>query len=72
MHRIVIGDPQGVRHELSKHPCWRNQATLHGVVFDILVGSEHRVGVAAVLSDDDRKNHGDKNHGDSALNDHRN
>ena len=30
-------------------------ATLHGVVFDILVGSEHRVGLAAVFPDDDRR-----------------
>jgi hypothetical protein len=26
-----------------------HHATLHGVVFDILVGSEHRVGLAAVF-----------------------
>jgi hypothetical protein len=31
------------------------QATLHGVVFDILVASEHRVGLAAVFPDDDRR-----------------
>jgi hypothetical protein len=30
-------------------------ATLHGVVFDILVGSEHSVGLAAVFPDDDRR-----------------
>src|SRR3979490_2179948 len=30
-----------------------HHATLHGVVFDILVGSEHRVGLAAVFADDD-------------------
>jgi hypothetical protein len=30
----------------SKHPCQRHLATLHGVVFDILVGSENRVGAA--------------------------
>ena len=29
-------------------------ATLHGVVFDILVGSERRVGLAAVFPVDDR------------------
>jgi hypothetical protein len=29
--------------------------TLHGVVFDILVGSEHRAGLAAVFPDDDRR-----------------
>ncbi len=39
----------------SKHPCQRHHATLHGVVFDILVGSEHRVGLAAVFPDDDRR-----------------
>jgi hypothetical protein len=39
----------------SKHRCQRHQATLHGVVFDILVGSEHRVGLAAVFPDDDRR-----------------
>jgi hypothetical protein len=27
----------------SKHPCQRHHATLHGVVFDILVGSENHV-----------------------------
>jgi tryptophan-rich sensory protein len=27
-----------------KHPRWRPPATLHGVVFDILVGSRHPVG----------------------------
>src|SRR3979411_3519075 len=34
-----------------------HHATLHGVVFDILVGSEHRVGLAAVFvfPDDDRR-----------------
>jgi hypothetical protein len=32
-----------------------HQATLHGVVFDILVGSVHRVGLAAVFPDDDRR-----------------
>ena len=32
-----------------------HHATLHGVVFDILVGSEHRVGLAAVFADDDRR-----------------
>jgi len=26
-----------------KHPCWRPPVTVHGVVFDILVGSENRV-----------------------------
>jgi hypothetical protein len=31
-----------------------HQATLHGVVFDILVGSESRVGLAAVFPVDDR------------------
>jgi hypothetical protein len=31
-----------------------HHATLHGVVFDILVGSEHRVGLAAVFPVDDR------------------
>src|SRR5712691_7096656 len=31
-----------------------HHATLHGVVFDILVGSEHRVGLAAVCPVDDR------------------
>jgi len=30
----------------SKHPCQRHHATLHGVVFDILVGSENHVGSA--------------------------
>ena len=30
-------------------------ATLHGVVFDILVGSEHRVGLAAVFPDTDHR-----------------
>ena len=30
-------------------------AILHGVVFDILVGSERRVGLAAVFPDDDRR-----------------
>jgi hypothetical protein len=29
--------------------------TLHGVVFDILVGSEHRAGPVAVFPDDDRR-----------------
>ena len=28
---------------------------MHGVVFDILVGSESRVGLAAVFPDDDRR-----------------
>ncbi len=32
-----------------KHPCQRPPVTLHGVVFDILVGSENRVGLAAVF-----------------------
>jgi hypothetical protein len=32
-----------------------HHATLHGVVFDILVGSENSVGLAAVFSDDDRR-----------------
>ena len=32
-----------------------HHATLHGVVFDILVGSVHRVGLAAVIPDDDRR-----------------
>jgi hypothetical protein len=30
-----------------KHLCQRPPVTLHGVVFDILVGSENRVGLAA-------------------------
>src|SRR5260370_28586715 len=38
----------------SKHPCQRPPATLHGVVFDILVGSEYRAGLAAVFPDEDR------------------
>jgi hypothetical protein len=38
----------------SKHPWQRPHATLHGVVFDILVGSGHRVGPAAILPNDDR------------------
>ena len=42
----------------SKHSGWREQATLHGVVFDILVGSGHRGGLAAGFPDDDRWNHG--------------
>src|SRR6266702_7759844 len=32
-----------------------HHSTLHGVVFDILVGSERRVGLAAVVPDDDRR-----------------
>ena len=32
-----------------------HHATLHGVVFDILVGSESRVGLAAVFPVDDRR-----------------
>src|SRR6266436_9198786 len=32
-----------------KHPCQRPPVTLHGVGFDILVGSENRVGLAAVF-----------------------
>ena len=31
----------------ASHPCRRLSVTLHGVVFDILVGSEFRVGLAA-------------------------
>ncbi len=34
------------RRDSSKHPCQRHHATLHGVVFDILVGSENHVGSA--------------------------
>src|SRR6267378_4201700 len=30
----------------SKHPCRRSPATLHGVVFDILVGSDNHAGLA--------------------------
>ena len=43
------------RGDRSKHPGRDHHATLHGVVFDILVGSENRVGLAAVFPDDGRR-----------------
>src|SRR5882757_9684178 len=45
---VFAGFAQSI-HASDRH------ATLHGVVFDILVGSESRVGLAAVFPDDDRR-----------------
>jgi hypothetical protein len=37
--QLICPTCQMFSRDRSKHPCWRQQATLHGVVFDILVGS---------------------------------
>ena len=43
---LICPTCQNVFAGCSKHPCQRHHATLHGVVFDILVGSENHVGSA--------------------------
>jgi hypothetical protein len=40
---VICPTCQNVSLDRSKHPCQRHQATLHGVVFDILVWGDHRV-----------------------------
>jgi hypothetical protein len=55
---VICPTCQMFSKDRSKHPGWRDQATLHGVVFDILVGSGHRGDLAAGFPDDDRTNHG--------------